>query len=259
MGSVSNPPLLITANWLSHLELDWDAPFWMPLFRDLAKNFHIVRYDGRGYGVSTWDAPDIGLDAFVADLRTVADAAGLERFALLGISPGAAVSIEFAARHPERVSHLILCGSYVAGWRHIESAEEAREREAILLLAEAGWARNNRTYRTLFSHGFLPNATAAEKRWFDDFQRRTTSAKNAMRLLDAFTSFDVRERLPQLTTPTLVIHSRGDTRVPVATARETAKQIPGAELLELASNNHLLLGREPAAADFLRAVRRFLK
>jgi len=258
VGDPANPPLVKAANWLSHLELDWGAPIWSPLFRELATSFHFIRYDERGCGLSDWAAPEITFESFVTDLETVVDAAGLDRFPLLGISQGAAVSIEFAARHPERVSHLILFGGYAAGWRHLADAEEVREREAVMVLTETGWGRANPSYRHLFSQTFMPEATPDELAWFDEFQRRTTSPENAVRFLEAFATIDVRDRLKDVQAPTLVVHSRSDRRIPVASGRSLAAQIPNAEFAGLESENHLLLGREPASLEFIDAVRRFL-
>lgn len=258
VGASDNPPLVKAANWLSHLELDWEAPIWSPLFRELGSAFHFIRYDERGCGLSDWDVTDISLDSFVADLELVVDAAGLDRFPLLGISQGAAVSIEYAARHPERVSHLILFGGYAAGWRHTAKPEEVREREAVMVLTESGWGRANPSYRRLFSQTFMPDATDAELAWFDEFQRRTTSPGNAVRFLEAFAELDVRARLKDVQAPTLVVHSRNDLRIPMESGRSLAAQIPNAEFVGLESNNHLLLGREPASEEFLAAVRRFL-
>jgi pimeloyl-ACP methyl ester carboxylesterase len=258
VGSPDSPPLVKAANWLSHLELDWQAPIWSPLFRELGNSFHFIRYDERGCGLSDWDVPEISFETFVSDLEHVVDAAGLERFPLLGISQGAAVSIEYAARHPDRVSHLILFGSYSAGWRHIATPEQAREREAVMVLTETGWGQTNPSYRHLFSQTFMPDATLEELAWFDAFQKNTTSAENAVRFLEAFAEIDVRHRLADIRTPTLVLHCRGDLRIPMASGRALAAQIPGAEFVGLDSNNHLLLGREPASLEFVDAVRRFL-
>jgi pimeloyl-ACP methyl ester carboxylesterase len=252
------PPLVKAANWLSHMELDWESPIWSPLFRDLARDRCLVRYDERGCGLSDWDVPEISFETFVTDLETVVDAAGLDRFPLLGISQGAAVSIEYAARHPERVSHLILFGGYAEGWRHSASPQEFREREAVMVLTEAGWGRDDPTYRHLFTQTFMPTATGEELSWFNSFQRLTTSPQNAVRFLDAFSRIDVRHRLSELRTPTLVLHSRGDRRIPLNTGRALAATIPGAEFVGLDSSNHLLLGREPAAEVFLTAIRDFL-
>jgi pimeloyl-ACP methyl ester carboxylesterase len=258
VGPVDGPPIVKAANWLSHLALDWQAPIWSPLFRELARRHRFVRYDERGCGLSDWHVPEISFEAFVSDLETVVDATGLERFALLGISQGAAVSIEYAVRHPERVSRLILFGGYDAGWCHGATAQEMREREAVMVLVEAGWGREDPAFRHLFSQTFMPTATGEELDWFDDFQRRTTSPKNAVRFLEAFSRIDVRSRLAQLRVPTLVLHSRSDQRIPCMTGRRMAATIPGAEFVGLESSNHLLLGRESASRALLEAVQEFL-
>ncbi len=252
------PPIVKAANWLNHLELDWDAPIWSPLFRELARDRCLVRYDERGNGLSDWEVDDISFDAFVTDLETVVDAAGLDRFPLLGISQGAAVSIEYAVRHPARVSHLVIFGGYQAGWRIGADQATIAEREAVMVLTKTGWGQDNPAYRQIFSSTFMPTATHAELDWFNEFQRRTTSPENAVRFLSAFGDIDVRDRLSKVTAPTLVIHARGDKRIPVATGRSIAAAIKGAEFLTLESDNHLLLGREPASAAFVEAVRNFV-
>ncbi|MEM8723888.1 MAG: alpha/beta fold hydrolase [Pseudomonadota bacterium] len=258
IGDPSNPPLVKAANWLNHLELDWGAPIWSPLFRELSRTHQVIRYDERGCGLSDWDAGEIGFDEFVEDLEQVVEASGLDRFPLLGISQGAAVSIEYAARHPERVSKLVLFGAYDCGWAHIASPDEVREREAVMVLTETGWGSDNPAYRHLFSQTFMPDALPEELDWFDEFQRQTTNSVNAVRFLKAFSKIDVRDRLAQVQCPTLVVHSRGDLRIPFATGRSIATRIPDARLAGLHSNNHLLLGREPASGHFVDLVREFL-
>lgn len=252
------PPIVKAANWLSHLELDWNAPIWSPLFRQLAHDHRFVRYDERGNGLSDWSVDDLSFDAFVTDLETVVDTVGLDSFALLGISQGAAVSIESAVRHPQRVSKLILFGGYPAGWRIDASDEVVREREAIMTLTATGWGSANPAYRQIFSSTFMPSATAEELNWFNEFQRATTSPENAVRFLSAFGDIDVRDRLAELRVPTLVIHSLGDQRIPAETGRDLASTISGAEFLGLESDNHLLLGREPASQRFVEAIREFV-
>ncbi|MEL6737394.1 MAG: alpha/beta fold hydrolase [Pseudomonadota bacterium] len=258
VGADTNPPLVKAANWLNHLELDWGAPIWSPLFREFANTHRLIRYDERGCGLSDWDAQDISFESFVTDLEQVVDAAGLEAFPLLGISQGAAVSIEYAARYPDRVSHLVLFGAYDCGWRHIAGPEEVRQREAVMVLTETGWGSDNPAYRHMFSQTFMPDATAQELKWFDEFQRQTTSPENAVRFLEAFSTIDVRKRLSDVQCPTLVIHSRGDERIPMASARSLAARIPNATFASVESRNHLLLGREEASGEFLRLVRDFL-
>jgi pimeloyl-ACP methyl ester carboxylesterase len=252
------PPLVKAANWLSHLEMDWDSPIWSPLFRELAHDNRVIRYDERGNGLSDWEVKDLSFDAFVTDLETVVDTIGLERFPLLGISQGAAVSIEYAVRHPERVSRLVLFGGYSSGWRIDASEDVIREREAVMTLTATGWGRDDPAYRQIFSSTFMPGATAEELRWFNEFQRATTSAANAVRFQSAFGDIDVREQLRAVRVPTLVIHSLGDRRIPASIGRDIAATIPNAEFLGLDSDSHLLLGREPASRVFVEVVREFL-
>jgi pimeloyl-ACP methyl ester carboxylesterase/DNA-binding SARP family transcriptional activator len=258
-ASVGNgSPIIKAANWLSHLEHDWDAPTWSPLFRDLALDHHFVRYDERGNGLSDWNVANISFEAFVSDLETVVEASKIEQFSLLGISQGAAVSIEYAIRHPERVKHLILFGGYAAGWRIDASEELIKEREAVMTLTALGWGKDNPVYRQIFSSTFMPGATTDELNWFNDFQRLTTSPENAVRFLSVFSTIDVRDKLAKIKVPTLVIHSLGDRRIPVSVGRDIAASIPGAEFVGLESDGHLLLGREAASKVFVETVRDFI-
>ncbi len=252
------PPLVKAANWLNHLELDWDAPIWAPMFRELARNHTFFRYDERGNGLSEGQVADISFDAFVRDLETVVDAAGIGRFPLLGLSQGCAVAIEYAVRHPERVSHLILRGGYAAGWRVGASADVVEEREAIITLVRQGWGRTDAAYRQVVTATFMPGATADELDWFNDFQRQTVTAENAARFLEVFADIDVRATLRKVRAPTLVMHARGDRRIPLAAGGELAAEIPNAEFVTLDSDNHLLLGREPASALFVTHIQHFL-
>ena len=159
----SGPPLVKAANWLSHLDLDLGSPLWGRLFAELSEGHQLIRYDERGNGLSAWDVEDISFNAFVRDLELVVDALELEQFPLLGISQGAAVSIEYACRHPERVSKLILLGGYAAGWRHLADAAEAETRAATVTLVRHGWGENNPAYRQIFSHSFFPEAHRSPK------------------------------------------------------------------------------------------------
>lgn len=238
-------PLVKAANWLNHLELDWHAPIWAPLFQELARDHCFIRYDERSNGLSDCDPADISFEAFVRDLETVADAAGVDRFPLLGRSQGGAVAIEYAARHLDRVSHLILWGGYAAGCRVGADAAVTAEREAIITLVRAGWGRNDAVCRQMFSADFLPGRTPDELEWFNGFRGQTVSAVNAARFLEVFADIDIRHRLTKLSLPTLVMHVRGDRRIPLSIGSEPAAQIRGAEFVNFASDNHLLLGREP--------------
>ena len=254
----SGPPLVKAANWLNHLELDWNSPIWGRTFGASAVGRTFVRYDERGNGLSDWTVDDLSFEAFVADLECVVDTLGIERFPLLGISQGCAVSIEYAVRHPRRVSGLILISGYAAGWRIGASAEERARREAVLTLTRHGWGTSNPAYRHIFSQTFMPDAKPEDLEWFDEFQRQTTSPENAVRFQEAFATIDVRDRLGDVRAPTIVFHSRGDQRIALDQGRALAVGIPGARFVPLASRNHILLGHEPAWTVCRDACRRFL-
>ncbi len=254
----SGPPLLKAANWLTHLEFDWTSPIWGKCFAEIARDRRFIRYDERGCGLSDWDVDNLGFDAFVEDLEAVADKLELERFPLLGISQGAAVCVEYAVRHPERVSGLILVGGYAAGWRHMVSAEEKARREAVRALTELGWGTDNPAYRHIFSQTFMPDAGPQELAWFDEFQRLTTSPGNAARFQDAFGEIDVRDRLGAVRAPTIVLHSKDDLRIPLDMGRALASGIPDAQFVPLDSRNHVLVDYEPAWRTCMQAIREFL-
>lgn len=251
-------PIVKAANWLSHLKHDWNAPIWSPLFQNLATDHYFLRYDERGNGLSDWKVEDLSFAAFVEDLETVVASTNLEKFALLGISQGASVSIEYAIKHPEKVSHLILFGGYAAGWCIGASEELIKEREAVMTLTASGWGKNNPAYRQIFSSTFLPSANKEELDWFNEFQRLTTSPENAVRFLSVFGDIDVRHQLAKISVPTLVMHSLGDQRIPIKVGRDLASSIPNAEFVGLESDGHLLLGREPASKVFVDTVRSFI-
>ncbi len=252
------PPLVKAANWLNHLELDWQSPIWGKTFEALAARHRLIRYDERGNGLSDWDVPEISQAAFVRDLETVVETLDLHRFPLIGMSQGCAVSIDYAVRHPTRVSALILIGGYAAGWRIGATPEERERREAVMTLTRLGWGSSTPSYRHIFSQTFMPDGTAADLAWFDEFQRQTTSAENAVRFEDAFGDIDLRHLLAQVQVPTLVLHARDDQRIRLDQGRELAMSIPGARFVTLESRNHILLGHELAWPVSMSEIARFL-
>jgi pimeloyl-ACP methyl ester carboxylesterase/DNA-binding SARP family transcriptional activator len=256
----SGPPLVKAANWLNHLEFDWESPVWRRLFRELAANHTLVRYDERGSGLSDRDPPSQSLEAWVLDLETVVAACGLERFPLLGISQGCAVCIEYAARHPEQVTGLILHGGYAAGWRAAGNypAPEVARREASIPLVRHGWGEDTPAYREMFTLTFIPGGTREQIEWFNELERRSVSPEGAARFMEAFADIDVRQRLSELRTPTLVLHSRRDQRIDYEVGEELAAGIPGARFVLLESANHLILEHESAFDPWLSEIRHFL-
>ena len=247
-----------TANWLNHLEFDFESPIWRGWIRELSADRRLIRYDERGNGLSDWDAANLSFDAFVDDLATVADAAEVEQFDLLGVSQGASVAIAYALAHPERVRRLVLLGGYAAGWRARGDSEEISRREAMLTLTELGWGKDNPAYRQLFTSFYVPGANAEQTSWFNELQRRTTSPEIAVRLMRVLSAIDVRHLLPMVRHPTLVLHARGDQAIPFAAGETLARGISGACFVPLDSQNHILLEDEPAFRLFIDETRKFL-
>ena len=251
------PPLVKTGNWLNHLEYDWDSPVWRHLLLGLSRNNQLVRYDPRGTGLSDWDVADISLHAWVNDLGTVVDAAGLDRFPLFGLSQGCAVSIAYVVRNPERVSHLILCGGFALGASK-RRPEEREKHNALATLMRLEWGADNPAIRQMFANYLMPGATRDEVHSFNDLQRKTASAECAARYYEAAGAIDLVELLPQVKVPTLVMHARGDGQVPFEVGRHLAAEIPGAKFIALQSSNHVPLEHDPATQRFFEEVNLFL-
>lgn len=257
--SGAGPPLVKAANWLTHLDLEWTSPIWAHWLHGLSHEYTLIRYDERGCGLSDWDVDDFGFDAWVKDLEAVVDAAGIERFPLLGVSQGGAVAIAYAVRHPGRVSQLVLSGAYARGrMARASTVEEKEEAELDLQLGRIGWRHDDPTFRQVFAGQFLPDGTRELWDAFNDLQRATTSTDNVVRFLDCFAQIDVSDLAPRVQCPTLILHSRGDLRVPGAQAQELAALIPDSQLRFLDSRNHIVTAGEPAWPLFLSEVRRFL-
>ena len=260
-SSIGSGPLLVkTGNWMTHLEYDLESPIWRHLWTELSREHTLIRYDARGNGLSDWDFDEISFDTFVSDLETVVDAAKIDRFALLGISQGCAVSIAYAVRHPARVSRLVLYGGFAQGSGRRPQTESQKEGAAAMLtLMRLGWGQDDPTFRQMFTSQFAPEATKEQADWFNELQKKATSPENAVRYMNATAKIDVTHLLPQVKAPTLVLHARDDARVSFDLGRRMAAGIPGARLVPLQSKNHLILEDEPAFNRFLEEVRLFLK
>ena len=252
------PPLVKAANYLSHLEFDWQSPVWRHWLETFSADSKLLRYDERGCGLSDWTVSDFSFEAWVRDLESVVNAAGLEQFPLLGISQGGAVAIEYAARHPERVTQLIVYGGYARGWGKRGSTKTIEERQAMMTLIKHGWGRDDPAVRQYFTSIFIPDGTMEQVRWFNDLQRVSCSPENAVRFQEEFGKVDVSMNLPRVKAPTLVIHCRGDLSVPFEEGRLIASSVPNSRLVTLESRNHLLLENDPAWHNFVSEVRNFL-
>ena len=251
------PPLVLAACWLSHLEYDWQSPVWRHFLLDLGRVATVIRYDERGNGMSDWDVTDFGLEPRVADLEAVADAAGLERFAMVGMSQGGPVGVVYAARHRGRLSRLILYGTYGRAMDHTDP--QALELEHTFeQMIKVGWARPDSTFRRVFTNLLIPRASEEQAGWLDALQACATSTENAVRARAGRMRADVRDLLPGLSVPTLVLHARRDRMIDFALGRELAARIPGARLVALDSDNHITLADEPAWSVFVDEVTAFL-
>lgn len=253
------PPLVKTANWLTHLEHDWDSPVWRHWLTELSTGLTLVRYDERGCGLSDWEVPEISFEAWIRDLEAVVDREGLDRFPLLGLSQGAAVAVAYAVRHPERVTGLVLYGGYARGRLRRDASPTARkEMETLRHLISLGWGRENPAFRQVFATMLLPDASREQMQWLTELQRVSTNVENALEIERTSYDIDVTEIAGQVTAPTLVLHARGDVMMPFSEGRELAALIPGARFVPLDSRNHVLLEDEPAWPRFLDVVREFL-
>ena len=253
----SGPPLLVSTCWLSHLQFDWESPVWQHFLRDLGRFATVIRYDERGHGLSDWDVADHSLEHRIGDLEAVADDAGLDRFALMAMSQGGPPAIEYAVRHPERLTRLLFYGS-TAALMHDPTPQEQELFDVFDQMVRIGYGREDSVFRRVFTSMMIPGATEEQKGWLDDLQRVATSADNAYNARRGRASADSRHLLPSLDLPTLVLHGRGDQVVNFAKGRYLAATIPGARLVALESSNHILLGDEPAWQVVVHEVEAFL-
>jgi DNA-binding winged helix-turn-helix (wHTH) protein/pimeloyl-ACP methyl ester carboxylesterase len=256
----SGHPIVRVANCFNHLDFEWGSPIWRHWVRDLARGHSLLRYDGRGNGLSQRDVDDFSLDAWVQDLETVVDAAGLDTFALMGHSQGSSVAIAYAVRHPERVSHLILCGSYSRGACHRESVEVLEARRALEKLVELNFGKSHPDFFHFVTSFYIPATnTPEEQEWFKNLQLISVSSRNLVQFMRACDEINIRDLLPKISVPTIVFHSDGDRVAPAEEGRIVATEIPNARFVPLASSNHLLLAEEPAWKVFRGELESFLR
>lgn len=254
----SGPPLVVVACWLSHLQHDWRSPVWRHFLEELGGFTTLIRYDLRGHGLSDWNVDEYSLDALLSDLDAVVAAEGLDRFALMGMSGYSTVALAYAARHPERVSRVVVYGGW-PGWPEHETAESQDEEAAFLAMIRAGWARPDPTFRRVFTQAFIPGASEEQMSWFDDLQRMSTSARNLIAARIARYHIRVTDELAKIEAPTLVLHARDDRVLEFENGREVATRIPNATFVPLESGNHILLADEPAWRTFVDRVEEFMR
>ena len=252
-------PLVFVGSWMSHLEKDWESPSMRHYLTHLPRRFHLIRYDQRGNGMSDWDGVDISFERMVDDLELVIDCFDYEKVAILGPSQAASVSIAYAQRRPDRVSHLILYGGYARGRRRRGSPEAAAESEALVTLIRQGWGADNPAFRQTMTSLFMPDASPEEAAWFNDFQKTCGPAENIARFREMFDDMDVSSLLDRIRIPTLVIHCSDDSVAPISEGKFLASRISGAQFVMLKSKNHMIFENEPVFPKFIQSIFDFVE
>jgi pimeloyl-ACP methyl ester carboxylesterase/DNA-binding winged helix-turn-helix (wHTH) protein len=253
----SGPPLVRAIDWLNHLDFEWKNPFRRHWFSEIMGHHTFLRYDQRGSGLSDWKVDDFSFERSLADFEELISAVGWDKFAVLASCQGGAIGTAYAARHPERVTKLILVGAFARGWPPPDSMM-TEQFHAMLTLIRHGWGRDNPAFRQLWTTLFRPDAGPAETEWMNEFQRITSSPENAARMMAEFPKIDVTDALAKVCCPTLVIHSRDEAVVPAREGRFIASRIRGARFVELPSRNHEVVPGEPAWQNFVEEFSRFL-
>ena len=252
------PPLVKASNWMTHLDYERESPVWRHWVRELSRGNTLIRFDERGCGLSDRDfdgAPTI--DTYVGDLAAVVDAAGLEHFALLGLSGGGPTAIEYAARNPQRVSRLVLYGTWARG-RNRRDEGAVDQTRVLGDLIRVGWGGAVPAFRQVFTSIYIPSAGEEQKRWYDELQKASSSGEMAARLWHSRSDIDISDTARRITLPALVLHARQDGAVPYEEGRRLASLLPDARFVTLESDNHILQQGEPAWDAFLSEVRGFL-
>jgi len=259
IASVGSGPVMVrAAHWVTNVEYDWQNPVTGPLLQRLARNFRLVRYDGRGTGLSDRTVPHLSFQTMLADLEAAVDSLALDRFVLLGMSAGAATAIAYAVRHPHRVSKLVLYGGYALGRNKRGSQQQLDEAKAFLTMVQSGWGDENSVFTRSFYSFWLPTASAEQLKSFIKYQIASVSVEHGVKLRRAVDDIDVVDLLPKVATPTIVFHSIRDTLVSFDQGRHLAASIPRAKFVPLDSENHALLSDESAWTKFVTEMEEFL-
>jgi pimeloyl-ACP methyl ester carboxylesterase/DNA-binding CsgD family transcriptional regulator len=260
----TGPILVRTPHLVSHLKCDWDNLIWRHWLSLFASHHTLISYDARGCGLSDREGTEFSLERYVDDLEAVVDAAGAERFALFGMVAGGATAVAFAARHPQRVTHLVLVGTYSRATHsraHMAGSPTPKQlEEADLHLKSVGLAfeHDNPGMRQLYTSIRMPDGSPAHYRAFDDLMHVATTPANAVNMLRANFQIDVHKLAPKVRCPTIVFHARGDGVSPFDEGRSLAALIPGARFVPLDSRNQFLIESEPAWEQFVSEFEHFL-
>jgi class 3 adenylate cyclase len=240
--------LVFVPGFVSHVELYWEQPTVARFFRRLASFSRLVLFDKRGQGLSDRPERPPTLEESMDDLNAVIVAAGCERPAIFGISEGGPMSALFAATHPDRMSSLILYGTYA---RVLEAPDfpagvPVEELDVLCELMKREWGGPVAIDRWAPSLYGDPDF----ERWWARLLRQGSSRAGAIALIELYREMDARDVLPAIDVPALVLHRRDDEIVPVRQGRYLAERIPGARYVELSGGDHLaMVGDQDALLD----------
>jgi pimeloyl-ACP methyl ester carboxylesterase/AraC-like DNA-binding protein len=252
-------PLVKAATWITHLDLDDSSPVYRHWIAEASRQCRFVHSDMRGFGLSQWDPPELSFEAIARDFAEMIDHAGIDRCDLLGLSHGAAVAIDYAAKHPERVRKLVIVNGFAAGWKVRADPEEVAWRTSLMEMNQREWAFRRSRFGEMYLTLYFPDASPEIIKWHNDHFEELGPVPNLQHMIEIAAHIDVRDRLEQVRCETLVCHSRQDGNATLPVGREMAERIPGARLVEFDGANHLLLGDEPAWPLFTRELRAFLR
>jgi pimeloyl-ACP methyl ester carboxylesterase/DNA-binding CsgD family transcriptional regulator len=251
-------PLVRVGTFMTHLLHDWESPVWRHWLRDLGTRFTYVRYDERGCGLSTRNPPELSVDAWLGDLEEVIGASGFDRVALLGLSHAAALAVEFAALHPDRVSHVICLGGYATGGSVPDRPANSLELSRVFAEAvRVFWDNPDEMLRRSWSMTLVPDGGPEDVAAIEELMCRSASGDMAATIFELRDRMDVRPLAARVESPVLVAHAERDRMVPFERGMELAALLPNASLLPLDSSNHLLL-EEPAWDRFVAETARFV-
>ncbi len=256
--SGEGPPLVISATWISHLEHQWRSLSWRPWLDAFTREHKVLRYDSRGCGLSDRNADDLSFENWVRDFECVVEAAGFRRFPLVATCQGGPIAIEYAARHPDRVSRLVLYGTFTRGRLQRGQPHQAEKARVLLELTRLGWGQDDHAFLQLWASAFQPGGTLEHFRSWCEQHRAATTPETAARLMAISWDVDVRDAASRIRCPVLVVHPERDAVVPIEEGRFLASLIPDSRFVQLDSENHLLLADEPAWSRLFTEVRSFL-
>jgi pimeloyl-ACP methyl ester carboxylesterase len=254
----SGPPLVRAVDWLNHLDFEWKNPLRRHWFTHIMRHHTFLRYDQRGSGLSDWNVRDFSFERSLKDFEELIEHVGFNHFAIVGSCQGGPIGTAYAAKHPDRVTKLILYGAFGRGWP-APGSMITEQFHAMLTLIRLGWGKDNPAFRQLWTTLFRPDASPAETEWMNEFQRITSSPENAACMLAEFPKINIMDLLPKVCCPTLVVHSREDAVVPAREGSLMASRIRGARFVELPSRSHEVVPGEPAWENLIQEVSKFLE